>query len=95
MRWGYLRRAGARDALGVSDREFTKLCDAGVVTPVYLRASGRAYYSLAELRALTKREKFSVFSVQFSGQSPQAAEGRAAQPEASPCLPARERRAEN
>lgn len=33
----YLRRGVVRDWLGVSDRDFTDLVEAGVLTPLYLR----------------------------------------------------------
>jgi len=41
--------------LGVSSREFTKLVDAGLVTPVYLIPKTRAFYSRAQLASLSRQ----------------------------------------
>lgn len=48
LRWSQVVQMVAAE--GISETEFRKLKEAGVVTPIYLRPNSRAYYSRDEVR---------------------------------------------
>ena len=49
-----LRRRQARALLGLTDREFTKLLDAGLIAPIHFRPHSRAWYLRSRLLKLLK-----------------------------------------
>lgn len=56
----YLRRGEICSTLGIDSREFTKLVEAGVLTPLYFRGAGRAYFRRDEVVAAEQTGK--IFS---------------------------------